>query len=142
LANLTFKRKPPIVTNGLINYWPIFNGNALDYIGQAHVSSLINASFVSDRFGNPKAALYLNNGYAAVPPGVYFNSTFTITAWVYPLDRNFHFQRIIEFGNGDFVNTVGFAYYYNSASSYAFLGDYSKTSTAVLFSNRLTIQSA
>jgi hypothetical protein len=118
----------------------MFNGNGYDYIGQAHVTSLINGSFVSDRFGNPKAALYLNNGYAAVPPGVYFNSTFTITAWVYPLDQNFHYQRIIDFGNGPWNSSVGLAYYCDTSMSYAFLGDVN--SQMSLFSTRSTIQSA
>jgi hypothetical protein len=117
----------------------MFNANAFDYIGQAHVTSLINGLFVSDRFGNPQSALCLNNGYATLSPGVYFNSSFTITAWVYPLDQNSRYQRIIEFSNGPWINTVGFAYCFDSYFSYAFLGDTSMNSQFSIYSTRPTI---
>jgi hypothetical protein len=117
----------------------MFNGNAFDYIGQAHVTSLINGLFVSDRFGNPQSALYLNKGYATVPPGVYFNSSFTITAWVYPLDQNSRFQRIIEFSNGPWINIVGLVYSFDSFFSFAFLGDSRLNSQLTLYSTRPTI---
>ena len=45
------------------------------------------------------------NDYAQAPSGVYFNGDLTIEGWVYP--RNFtHYARLIDFGNGQDVNSV------------------------------------
>ena len=44
----------------------------------------LNGSFAPDRFGNANSALYLNNGYAMAPPGIYFDCTigFTVMTWI------------------------------------------------------------
>jgi hypothetical protein len=96
--------------NGLINYWPIDNGDIRDYIGQSDMTPVLNVGFVLDRLGYAQSALYLNNGYCTVPPGVYFNSTFTITAWVNSQDLDIKRQRVIDFGNGEWINNVALAY--------------------------------
>jgi hypothetical protein len=75
-------------------------------------------SFVPDRFGNSQSALFLNSGYCTVPPGVYFNSSFTITAWVYPKDLSYKYQRILDFSNGGSQNEVAFAYAVSSLQPY------------------------
>ena len=56
-----------------------------DIIGCSHMSQGTNTSFTLDRNGKSNAALALNMGYTSVPNGVYFNSAFTISLWLYPL---------------------------------------------------------
>jgi hypothetical protein len=119
---LYYKKRLPIYPNGLVNYWPIDNGDMRDYIGQADMIPMINVSHVSDRLNVTQAALYLNSGYCTLPPGVYFNSTFTITIWFYSKDQAFDGQRVIDCGNGRYINNIGFAYYLNLQNkSYAFI---------------------
>jgi hypothetical protein len=71
----------------------------LDYIGLANMTPIVNVSYTPDRFNNSQSALYLNSGSCSVPPGVYFNSTFTITVWVNP-QQAVSWQRILDFANG------------------------------------------
>ncbi|MFN0215888.1 MAG: thrombospondin type 3 repeat-containing protein, partial [Saprospiraceae bacterium] len=40
-----------------------------------------------------------NTNFITLPPAVYFNSDFTIEAWIYPRNKG-DFARIIDFGNG------------------------------------------
>lgn len=70
------------VTNGLAYYWPIFNNKTDDLISGANMFGCSNAQFTQDRFGKENSALSLNLGYCQLPPGVYINGSFTITAWV------------------------------------------------------------
>jgi hypothetical protein len=105
----------------LINYWPIVNGNTVDYIGRANMTPMANVSFVPDRFGNAQSAVYLNNGYCKLPPGVYFNSTFTITTWIYPLNQTSGLrQRVLDCGNGPGNDNIGLAYRNVLIQPYAF----------------------
>jgi hypothetical protein len=68
--------------------------------------SCANDTLVSDRFNNPQSALYLNNGYCTVPPGVYFNGgPFTILAWVKVIQILNH-NRLLDFGNGPESNNL------------------------------------
>jgi hypothetical protein len=87
------------------------------------MTPMLNVAFVPDRFGNDRSALYLNIGYCQLPPGYYFHSKFTITAWVNPQDLNFSNQRILDFGNGPYINNLGLAYYSTTAGSYGFISD-------------------
>jgi hypothetical protein len=90
----------------LITYWPIYPNDTKDYVTRADAYSCVNATFVSDRFGNPQSAFYLNNGYCLVPPGVYFTgSDFTITVWIKPIKCT-SYARIIDFSNGFTINAV------------------------------------
>ena len=61
----------------------------------------MNGSYVVDRFGNNNSALYLNNGYAMAPPGVYFDCTigFTAMLWIKLMALG-SYPRIFEFSNG------------------------------------------
>jgi hypothetical protein len=109
LINLDDKkisRAPPSPNiDGLQNYWPI-NGDMRDYIGQSDMSVGVNAELGPDRFDNPQSALYLNNGYCTVPPGVYFNgSPFTITAWVKEVQFGY-VSRLLDFGNGYDIDNI------------------------------------
>jgi hypothetical protein len=77
----------------------------LDYIGHSDMIVGANAALDSDRFKNPKSALYLNSGYCTVPPGVYFNGSFTITAWVKKVQTT-NQNRLLDFGNGRIENVI------------------------------------
>ena len=85
----------------LTHYWPISNGSMVDVVSYAHMqqgASLL--AFASDRFGNPNSALNLNQSWAYVPAGYYFDAPqFTITAWIYPSQLGSG-PRLIDFGNG------------------------------------------
>ena len=85
--------------SGLINYWPIVNGLMSDIVGCAHMTPGNLTTLTSDRRGNLNAALSLNGGYTNVPPGVYFNSAFTITVWIYAQQLSYY-TRVLDFGNG------------------------------------------
>lgn len=56
------------LTNGLVGYYP-FDGNAADYSGRGHDAQLTRASYASDRFGRPNAALDLRgtNNWGQLP---------------------------------------------------------------------------
>ena len=77
----------------------------LDVAGGANMQQGINTYFTADRHGTPNSALNLNGGYTQVPPGVYFYSAFTITAWVYPNNVG-SCARVLDFGNGESIDNV------------------------------------
>lgn len=90
-----------VITNGLIHSWPISN-SLIDTVGGKNMTIEQNGQLAEDRFGHTNSALFLNNGYATVPAGVYFNPEtggFTIMAWIMfnVLKDN---GRLIDFGVG------------------------------------------
>ncbi len=93
----------------LLNSWS-FNGDYSDSKGGANLTNGLNYGLTSDRFGNPNSALNLNYGYMNIPPGIYFNGTFTITTWAYL--RNYvkwdDWTTIVYFGTGynDWTNSI------------------------------------
>jgi len=93
----------------LLNSWS-FNGDYSDSKGGANLTNGLNYGLTSDRFGNPNSALNLNYGYMNIPPGIYFNGTFTITAWVNVKNAvNLNdWLTIVYFGTGsnDWTNSV------------------------------------
>ena len=84
----------------LTHYWPICTAQMFDKIGFADMSQGNLTTFTSDRFGIENSALALNDGWAYVPTGIYFDSPeFTISLWIYPQKAGV-WPRIIDFGNG------------------------------------------
>lgn len=70
--------------------------------------------FTRDRFNTINGAIYMNPGYYTIPPGIYFNNSFSFLVWV----KAFKFapwSRIIDFGNGPAQDNivVSLSYYYN-----------------------------
>ena len=65
----------------LIHQW-MFNNDWTDQVGKSTMFDPVNAEFVEDRFGKPNSAVYLNSGYAKLPPGVYIEGDFTLSVWV------------------------------------------------------------
>ena len=87
----------------LTHHWPISNGKMEDSIGMAHMTQgSPSVTFSPDRFGTPNSAINLSKkSYTQVPSGIYFDSpTFTISAWIYPLNPSGVWSRVIDFGNG------------------------------------------
>ena len=95
---------------GLVNYWPIMS-DLRDYITMADLSPGINlpaSSIVrldSDRFGKADSSLLMSDGYYLMPPGMYFNGSFSVLAWVKinSIRKN---SRLMDCGNGAPSNNV------------------------------------
>ena len=114
--------------NGLINYWP-FTNNVDDSIGAAHLYDGVNSSLTYDRFGYNNSALRLNSGYYSVPPGVYFNGSFTTSAWVNAKSYT-KYARVFDFGNGQGSDNIIFGLLndYSPASLFIIsIGSYNST---------------
>ena len=69
------------LTKGLINYWS-FSGNLNDSIGNSHLFGGMNYNLTLDRFNSSYSAISLIDGFLNMPPGVYFNSSFTAMGWI------------------------------------------------------------
>lgn len=111
--------------HGLIHYWPI-SGDTKDLIGAAHMTNGVNASMTKDIFENPNSAINLNGGYFELPPGVYFNGSFTVTVLIkVSIKRE---STLFDFGNGigqdnvllDFLSNTDnpCLYVYDSSTQY------------------------
>jgi hypothetical protein len=75
-----FKRTD--ITNGLVNYWPIGNGDMTDHVGSGTPSSASSTSWVANRFSDQNQALYVNGGVVTLPTGAYFYGAFTLMMWI------------------------------------------------------------
>lgn len=99
--------KKTINTNGLINYWPINDGNIRDYIGNSDMTSVGTTQNVQDRLGNTNCAVYCSDGYYQIPGGYYVTGPYTFIAWVNV--HNFtlsYWPRIFDFSNSLDVATL------------------------------------
>ena len=85
--------------SGLTHYWPILSGSKQDCVGSNHMTDGALSGFTQDRNSLANDAIDLNGGYTNFPADVYFNSAFTITAWVYPSNLG-TWSRIVDFGSG------------------------------------------
>ena len=78
-----------------------------DVIGTADMTQGVSILFTNDQFGKANAALALNQGFAIVPSGIYFNTPqFTISVWVYPKGYTGNFARVMDFGSGPYTNNI------------------------------------
>jgi len=91
--------------------------NLTDLVGGANLFGGSSYSFVPDRFSTPKSAIYFNQGYLQVPPGVYFSGDFTLTAWIYLKSYQLN-SRIFDFGNGPESENIGLAMAGKTSSMY------------------------
>jgi hypothetical protein len=106
------------------NYWPL-NNDGKDIFGSGSSISCIPGSCTGttsscnsgsctgsngcncypdyDRFGNPNSAVnFLSSSYS-LPPGIYFNTNFTVTAWIYLYQAQ---AILIDFSNDDELDTT------------------------------------
>ena len=94
-----------------------------DIIGGMDMQQGNFTTFAADRFGNANSALNLSGGYTYVPPGVYFNSAFTISAWVYPGMVLGSWVRLIDFGNGPDIDNVFIALSYTNSPRFSLINN-------------------
>ena len=76
----------------------------------------LNGELAADRFGTPGGSIYFNNGYATVPPGVYFDPAtggFTVMAWMKFVSID-DMMRLIDFALGPGDNNVLVTIYSNN----------------------------
>lgn len=71
--------------------------NLNDTVGGANFFNGYSYSLTADRFGNPLQAIYINNGYLQVPPGVYFCGSFTTIVWINILSQVAGGPRYLDF---------------------------------------------
>ena len=111
-ANLINIFAPPVAyTSGLTNYWP-FSGNTIDVVGGMNLAIQSNGQYDLDRFGNSNSTLYLNQGWAIAPAGLYFNCNigYTIILWVKLIAMGSGNPRLFNFFNSPYNNRVLIVY--------------------------------
>lgn len=87
----------------MTNYWPITDRNCQDFVSDYDLQiDWTPPVFAPDRFAKVNSAYRTNNNsYFSAPPGVYFDTQFTVIAWVNtysPTDTQSH---LINFSYGD-----------------------------------------
>ena len=102
-----------------------------DCVGSDHMTAGSLYSFTSDRNGLANDAISLNGGYTNFPADVYFNSAFTISAWVNPNNLGI-WSRIVDFGMGASIYNVLFIFSADSSNEIA-LHLYSNGNPIMLF---------
>ena len=87
----------------------------------------------NDRFNRPNSALDLNSGYYQAPNGVYFNTTFSITAWFYARQIS-NGEPLLDFGfiNSGFPNIMLYLTFSSSGSPHTRISDVSGTRYEVI----------
>ena len=130
-------------TDGLINYWPIVN-DLKDYIGSSDmIPGTLDAGesigFTQDRFNNPNGAIFMNPGYYILPPGIYFNNTFSFLVWSKILVF-VPYSRIIDCGNGSNLDNFVVSFLYSSNFTlYTSIYRGSAVSQVVTITNKLPV---
>ena len=85
---------------GATNMWS-FNSNLFDLASDFNLTNVVNVSFVTDRFGWPQKAAYLNSGSLRIPEAIGLFSTgsdFTFAAWIYVLSLSMSESRLLDCG--------------------------------------------
>ncbi|RNA15226.1 glycoside hydrolase, partial [Brachionus plicatilis] len=90
---------------GLVNYWPIENGEARDLAGGKDLYDPFNTQYTQDRHGSQSSVLNFNLGFIKAPAGIYFGNEFTVLAWV-KLKSYARWQRFFDFANGLADNNI------------------------------------
>jgi len=93
-------------TDGLIAHYP-FNGNANDAGGNGYNGTVYGATATTDRFGNANNALSFDGSgnYISLPPFP-VGGPFSLSAWVYLNSNTTDWQRVIDFGYGQWNNNL------------------------------------
>ncbi len=110
-----------IANQGIVYYWPM-NGSPKEIVSGNDMTLVTNAEFTADRFGNENSALKFSLGYATVPTADYFDpkTGFTVIVWIYLLGLS-HYQRIFDFGKGEYNNNVMLAFNGGTAQPLAYI---------------------
>ena len=70
------------------------------------VGKTLGASSCRGQDTEYNSCMPINYGYLNIPSGTYFNTEFTVSAWVQPIDITDTYTRILEFGTGKSSNNV------------------------------------
>ncbi len=95
----------------LVAYYP-FNGNAIDESGNGNNGTVIGATLVEDRFGNPNTAYSFDGFGDYIDFGNVYNDVFlpfAISVWIYKDEIGYANQNIIKSDN---YPGTGNSYYY------------------------------
>ena len=111
LTFLLFKLICDVKSTYLAYYWPMSNLSEL-INGKSNMFNEFKYTYVTNRFNVPNSAIYLNYQYLKIPPGIYFNSTFTITIWLnkqsYNLPSNLSTIINFQYNNYEIYNNIYF----------------------------------
>jgi len=103
----------------LQNFWS-FDNTLADTVSKCDLKIELNGALDTDRFGKVSSALFLNNGYATAPPGIYFDPAtggFTVMSWI-KIASTGPSLRIIDFGNGAESDNIMFGLLADSSKMY------------------------
>ena len=130
-------------TSGLTNWWSFADYSYTDSVGGVTMTvgrAIYNNEFPCyDHNDKEDSCIELDNGYLVIPSGVYFNSEFTLTAWVEPGGTSDTYTRILEFGNGVKSDNIILMLNGDSTSAYypRFYTFYSSSQIAVVSNTRV-----
>lgn len=90
----------------MTHYWPIEN-DLKDYKGTNNLwpGVIGGVTLAPDRLGNTNSSVLINNAFLAMPTDVYFNSSFTVMAWVKPFSTIGQ-GRLLDCGFGQTDNVI------------------------------------
>ncbi len=91
------KRSPGSYLKAIANYWN-FNENLIDQVAGVELKSISEITYVTDKKGNEKSAVFLRSQYFQLPPGIYFHGAFSITVWINQLKFGQNAPRLIDCG--------------------------------------------
>ena len=67
------------------------------------IASGTGCTYTNDRFNNPNSAIYSHNDYLTLPPGVYFQKEWSVSAWINLKLAN---AVLLSFSSTDYSNTT------------------------------------
>lgn len=67
------------------------------------ITSGTGCTYASDRFNNPNSAMYSHNDYYTLPPGVYFQKEWSVSAWI---NLKLAYAVLLSFSSSDYSNTT------------------------------------
>ena len=67
------------------------------------IASGTGCTYTNDRFNNPNSAIYSHNDYYTLPPGVYFQKEWSVSAWI---NLKLAYAVLLSFSSTDYSNTT------------------------------------
>ena len=105
-------------SSGLIHYFPFYY-NTHDVISEFDLYDGFNANLTFGRPNRSSSYLSLRSGYYKFPPIQSMNSDFSVLLWV-KVNSNQNWQRVLDFGNGQYSDNFVCALSYGTTLTPAF----------------------
>lgn len=67
-----------MIVDGLVNYWPMFNG-VYDLRGKGDPISQVSTSLTVNKYGVTNGAIFISRGYVTLPDIAYLSPSFTLS---------------------------------------------------------------